>query len=57
MKKINFKKNFNFQKGETFQRMNYLLTLSDSLYETHPELSRTYVSMMKNIRKKNALRL
>jgi RNase P subunit RPR2 len=57
MKKVNFRKEFNFQRGETFQRMNYLLQLSNTLYETHPELSRTYISMMKSIRKKNALRL
>jgi len=48
---------FNFVNGECYKRMNYLLKLSLEFNKSCPSLSRTYTKMMKNIAKRNALRL
>jgi len=48
---------FNFVNGECYNRMTYLLKLSLELKNTYPLLSRTYTKMMKNIAKRNCLRL
>ena len=48
---------FVFKNGELFQRMNYLLELASELYDKHPALSKFYVHSMKDMRKRNALRI
>ena len=52
-----FKKDFNFKGGELFHRMDYLLKLSSHLYNKKPNLSQLYVNQMKEICKRNALRM
>ena len=63
---INYKQNFNFSNGDLFSRMNYLLRISDALYKQsdnggdkkeHNILSRLYISIMKDISKRNAIRI
>ena len=62
--------NFNFANGESFQRMNYLFRLSEALYKQADEdnnnknknseqniLSRLYIAIMKDISKRNAIRI
>ena len=63
--------NFNFANGESFQRMNYLFRLSEALYKqtddednnnknknsSHNILSRLYIAIMKDISKRNAIRI
>src|SRR5205823_818536 len=51
-----YRNDFNFKNGELFQRMGYLLELSNSLYSKFPSLSNVYTHMMKDISKRNALR-
>jgi RNase P subunit RPR2 len=48
---------FAFKNGELFQRMNYLLELASELYDKHPILSKFYIHSMKDMRKRNALRM
>lgn len=55
--KSTFKKDFNFKGGELFQRMDYLLKLGNLLYSTNFSIANTYFSMMKDIKKRNALRI
>ena len=53
----NQKDNYNIKFGDIYQRINYLLNLSCDLYKDNPILSQTYVTIMKDIIKKNALRV
>lgn len=55
--KINHKNDFNFKGGENFQRMDYLLKLSDIVYNTSFRLSKVYLTIMKNIAKRNTLQI
>jgi len=55
--KTNLKNDFNFKNGELFQRMSYLLNISSILYNKNENLSRVYAYMLKDIRKRNALRI
>jgi RNase P subunit RPR2 len=48
---------FNIRNGELFQRMNYLMQLSNSLYDTQEGLAKYYMKMMKDVAKRNALRM
>lgn len=52
-----YRNDFNIKGGEFFQRMGYLLKLSSSLYSQIPYLSEIYTHMMKDISKRNALRI
>ena len=61
--------NFNFPNGESFMRMNYLFKLSEAVYKpinkkdnnnnNHEQnlLSRLYIAIMKDISKRNAIRV
>jgi RNase P subunit RPR2 len=55
--KTEYRKDFNFKNGELFQRMGYLMDLSSHLYKDNKPLSKLYAYMMKDIRKRNALRI
>jgi RNase P subunit RPR2 len=48
---------FVFKNGELFQRMSYLLELASELYDKHPTFSKFYIHNMKDIKKRNALRI
>jgi RNase P subunit RPR2 len=48
---------FVFKNGELFQRMNFLLELASNLYDKHPALSKFYIHSMKDMKKRNALRI
>ncbi len=52
-----YRSDFNFKNGELYQRMNYLLELSTQLYDKNPNISKHYIHMMRDIRKRNALRM
>jgi RNase P subunit RPR2 len=55
---VKWKNDFNFKFGELFERMTYLLKLSSELYPTYPNsLSKMYIKMMRDIGKRNALRI
>lgn len=58
-KKVNqeIRKTFNFKGGENFNRMNYLFKLGNEIYNTNNLLSKVYISMMKDISKRNALKI
>lgn len=56
--KTNYKKDFFFKGGEVFERMSYLLNLSSTLYDQFPDsLSKVYAFMVKDIAKRNAMRI
>jgi RNase P subunit RPR2 len=48
---------FGIRNGELFQRMDYLLRLSNELYDKHPNMAKGYTKMMKDVSKRNALRM
>ena len=54
---VNFRNDFSFRDGETFHRMNYLFKISDFLYDRNIALSKSLISMMKDISKRNAIRI
>ncbi len=60
LKRINFqikqKSDYNIKFGEIYQRIHYLLSLAISLYNSSPNLAKMYISIMRDIIKKNALR-
>lgn len=53
---INHKNDYNIKFGEIYQRIHFLLNLAIKLYNDNESLSSMYVSIMKDIIKKNALR-
>jgi len=55
--KISYKNDLNFKNGELFQRMSYLLNISSVLYGQNENLSRVYSYMMRDIGKRNAMRI
>jgi RNase P subunit RPR2 len=57
--KVNFKseKELTFKNGELFQRMTYLMKLSNLIYKDQPELAKVYSYMVKDIGKRNAIRI
>jgi len=57
--KIVYKKEteLNFKNGELFNRMNYLVKLSQNIFDKLPHLSRVYSHMAKDISKRNAIRI
>jgi RNase P subunit RPR2 len=55
--KVIEKSDFNCKNGEIFQRMSYLINLSSSFYEENKNLSKVYAHMMKDISKRNAMRI
>ncbi len=55
--KINYKNDLNFKNGELFQRMSYLINISSVLYDKNQNLSGVYAHMMRDIGKRNALRI
>jgi RNase P subunit RPR2 len=56
-KELKMRNDFNIRNGELFQRMNYLLKLSNNLYDNHQGLAKYYIKMMKDVSKRNALRM
>ena len=54
---INFRNDFSFRDGESFNRMNYLFKLGDFLYDKSKNLSKSLIAMMKDISKRNAIRI
>jgi RNase P subunit RPR2 len=48
---------FNLRNGELYQRMDFLLKLSNETYSKHNYIAKHYVRMMKDVRKRNALRM
>lgn len=48
---------YNFKNGELFQRMSYLMNISSLVYGKNESLSRVYAYMIKDIGKRNALRI
>ena len=57
--KVNFKseKELTFKNGELFQRMSYLMKLSKLIYKDHPEMAKVYSYMVKDMGKRNAIRV
>lgn len=59
-KRINFQTNqradYNIKNGDIYQRIHYLLNLACNLYKDNKNLSKMYISIMKDIIKKNAMR-
>jgi RNase P subunit RPR2 len=53
----NFINNYDFKDGEIFNRMNYLFKISDKIYNKNKNLSKLYISIMKDISKRNAIRI
>jgi len=53
---VNKKSEYNIKYGEVYQRIHYLLNLAITLYKENPSLANLYVSIMKDIIKKNAIR-
>lgn len=53
---VNQKSDYNIKFGEVYHRIHYLLNLATGLYKDNPSLANMYVSIMKDIIKKNALR-
>ncbi len=53
---INQKSDYNIKFGEVYLRIHYLLNLATKLYKDNPSLANMYVSIMKDIIKKNAMR-
>ena len=51
------KHDFNFKGGDNFQRMDYLFKLGDMIYNKSPHLSKFYISAMKDIAKRNTLKI
>jgi RNase P subunit RPR2 len=56
-KQTKLRSDFNIRNGELFLRMNYLLQLSSLLYNSNMDLSKHYIKLMKDVSKRNALRL
>lgn len=58
---ITHRNDFNFKFGECYERMNYLFRLGDYFYDEDSQinksLSKAFIGMMKEISKRNALRL
>ena len=50
-------RDLNFKNGEVFQRMNYLMNLSSQVYSKFPSISKVYSFMIKDISKRNAIRI
>jgi len=48
---------YDFKDGEIFNRMSYLFKIGDKIYEKNKNLSILYISMMKDISKRNAIRI
>ena len=51
---------FNFKGGESMERMNYLFKLGDYFYHSNvinKKLSKVFVGIMKEISKRNAIRI
>lgn len=43
--------------GDNFARMTHLLHIADKTFENNPTLAKTYIGIMKDIAKKNSLRI
>ena len=55
--KVNEIGNYNLKNGDNYQRIHYLLKLAFELYHENKILSKMYISLMKDIIKKNAFRV
>jgi len=55
--KVNEIGNYNLRNGDNYQRIHYLLKLAFELYNENKTLSKMYISIMKDIIKKNAFRV
>lgn len=58
-KKVNktIRKTFDFKGGENYNRINYLFKLGNEIYKQNIILSKAYIAMMKDISRRNALKI